>query len=366
MLDRTKIIKELSLRSGNLIDVVQNEYVLAQKIWQSIAFEKNLSSKLAGNGRAMCPLWAGSIGVTVPLKSQIWYQALAVDGSQIYPDRHQGTSCFLLNMGVVHLQYLSQASSVTFDSRPLVVFEGERGMEDYTPEMVNAQRMEEEFCTALSWMEKIKKDTRAPSLFLLDGSLIFWHLLQATASDMSDFLVAYLRLLDIFYQNKYPLAGYISSPKSKDLVNILKAAAATEGQAVEFAHISDSTIAHLYLEPGSRSILFESKSPVCAIYPEGSKPYFFYLNTGLEIARVEVPAWIALDADLLETVAGIIYDQALKGHGYPISLAEAHEQAVVTTADREFFYHILQSMVPAFGALHGPSQKSMKKRRMSV
>ena len=38
---------------------------------------------------------------------------------------------------------------------------------------------------------------------------------------------------------------------------------------------------------------------------------------------------------------GIIFDQTVKGGGYPVALTEAHEQAVVREADRLYFYQML-------------------------
>ena len=68
-------------------------------------------------------------------------------------------------------------------------------------------------------------------------------------------------------------------------------------------------------------------------------PHFFYMDVGAEIVRIEIPAWIARDEQKINTVAQIILNQSIKGRGYPVALAEAHEQAVVKGPDREFFYH---------------------------
>ncbi len=39
----------------------------------------------------------------------------------------------------------------------------------------------------------------------------------------------------------------------------------------------------------------------------------------------------------------MVCDQIRKGSGYPVSLSEAHEQAVVRASDRELFYDLLGS-----------------------
>ena len=64
---------------------------------------------------------------------------------------------------------------------------------------------------------------------------------------------------------------------------------------------------------------------------------FFYINTGEEIGRVELPSWTAKDKKTLDLVHSVILDQCKRGRGYPISLMEAHEQAVISGADRRYF-----------------------------
>jgi len=49
------------------------------------------------------------------------------------------------------------------------------------------------------------------------------------------------------------------------------------------------------------------------------------------------------------------------GGGYPVALAEAHEQAVVKGPDREFFYHFLQKMGMERSHAQSISRKSLRK-----
>ena len=90
------------------------------------------------------------------------------------------------------------------------------------------------------------------------------------------------------------------------------------------------------------------------------------MDIGAEIVRIEVPAWIARNQKHLTTVAQIILNQSLKGRGYPVALAEAHEQAVVKGPDREFFYHLIQKIgIENHQRMH-LSQKSIKKRGIGI
>jgi hypothetical protein len=62
----------------------------------------------------------------------------------------------------------------------------------------------------------------------------------------------------------------------------------------------------------------------------------------------------------------IIINQAQKGRGYPVCLAEAHEQAVVKGPDREFFYHMIQKIGYDYKQRINISQKSLKKRGIGI
>lgn len=349
MLDRTKIIKELAHRSGELSDVVKSECDYARRLWQKIANDEQFHEQVSSTThRFAVPSWNGLLSNTQKLEPCSLYEVLAIDGSQIYPDRHQGTSCFLINIGIVQLRYSPEKSSVVFETIPYVALEGDKEIYEYTPEIVNAYRTEHELQTGRDWMS-LKRESNNPQLFLFDGSLIFWYVYQAAGSPPSPqnaFFARYLALLEEFFELGHTLAGYISYPKSRDLINLLRIAAEQEGTVCDFAHMNDSTVANFFLEPGCRSALFESNAPVVAQYPEHSCPYFFYLNTGNEIARIELPAWMALNNQRLNLTCQIIIDQVEKGNGYPVSLAEAHEQAVITHADKDFsiiyYSHSLQ------------------------
>ena len=95
-------------------------------------------------------------------------------------------------------------------------------------------------------------------------------------------------------------------------------------------------------------------------------PIFFYYDTGFEIARIEIPGYIAYDENKIKMLASLIRNQVEKGHGYPIAIAEAHEQAVVRSGDREMFYQMVTHLGIDQRRTITPSQKSIKKRRMSV
>jgi len=104
------------------------------------------------------------------------------------------------------------------------------------------------------------------------------------------------------------------------------------------AGLADRELFVRLLGEGERSEIFESRSAVVGKYYGAHRVKYFYINVGAEVARIEVPAWVADNDALLGLVHAAAFDQCRRGHGYPVALAEAHEQAVVTGSDRESFW----------------------------
>jgi hypothetical protein len=111
--------------------------------------------------------------------------------------------------------------------------------------------------------------------------------------------------------------------------------------------------------------VFESTSRVLADYGP-HQIFFFYVHAGDEVGRVEVPRYVAEDDELLDLVHATIVDQAAKGGGYPVSLSEAHERAVVRGSEREGFYRHLEEVFVRNDIGVVASRKSLRKRRVSV
>jgi hypothetical protein len=172
-----------------------------------------------------------------------------------------------------------------------------------------------------------------------------------------------------------PVAGYLSNSRSADVVNLLRLVACPK-QALECStcalHEPPCEEGHLplhdrrvwaqKLRPGERSPLFYSSSPILRYYDDHQKILFFYLHVGSEVARLEVPRWVAEDAELLDRVHALAFDQAQKGLGYPITLQEAHNQAVVSREDRARFFALLSQRMAAAGVPVAVSHKQLKKR----
>ena len=90
--------------------------------------------------------------------------------------------------------------------------------------------------------------------------------------------------------------------------------------------------------------------------------YFFYLNSGTEIARVEVPDWVADNRELLARGHAMLVRQCELGLGYPVVISEAHEQAVVSGHDRAEFRRLAIMLMERQGLPTPESAKTISKR----
>jgi len=178
----------------------------------------------------------------------------------------------------------------------------------------------------------------------------------------------------------YKSRGYISGPRSTEVVNALRlficpfdpaacasycpSRSAFDGRACdEVGGVVDTDLFRTGLEPGQRTGLFESQSSVVREFYGAHPVRFFYVNADAEIARVEVPAFLAEDPALLGLCHALVWDQVQRGGGYPAVLTEAHEQAVIRGPDRELFRAMLLDEMARLGLAEVESPKAISKRR---
>ena len=376
MLDRLKLLVQLQQVAHQLFVDTTPSYHLAQEVWQSIIADPTFIYKVreVTNAPWPVPLWQDNLA-DILLVNHVTYPhvVLSVDGSQIYPDRHNVLSCCLINTGSVVLPYNCTDKRVQLFSDPTVFAGVDEMNQPFNTDSVNGKRQELELRAGLELYKKIKAEygISTPTVLLFDGSLIFWHLSSKEIELRDYFLHAYLALLDELYHEKALVCWYISMPKSKELMSLVRLYLCNfdveKKELYEVVdNVIDSGIMHAVLELNTRSIVFSNHSSISDYYPAHLRPFFFYIHTGNEIGRVEIPAWIAQDERLVDMVAQIVIDQCNKGGGYPVALAEAHEQAVVKGPDREFFYHFLQKMGMERKHVQSVSRKSLKKRGIGI
>ena len=294
---------------------------------------------------------------------------LASDGSHIDVDRHHAAHCFLINIGIAQLWY-GRNPDARFSSLPFLYFRDDEvavSSPDGRREVIEGQllgiKRSVEECRLLA--ERAGElEAGLPAVALLDGSLILWGLAGQTYLDfvIHELLVGgFLKYLDLLRglsrNRQLAIASYISFPRSTDVVNALRLAICPhqpvdcdhycsgkfEGRECDaVAGLLDRDLFSQLLAPGERSAIFSSGSSVVKKYYGIHKVNFFYIKLDGEIARVEIPLWVAEDKKLVELIHSAILDQCRRGFGYPVALSESHEKAVVTGADREQFWRLVE------------------------
>ncbi len=314
------------------------------------------------------------------------YSIVATDGSQIDIDRHSIAHCLLINLGAISLSYglkpdaqlVSQPVLCAEESDMVIADPSGGRQEQVQGALLGLKRTVAEIELLADLLGKTS--SMNPALGLMDGSFILWALERQTYESFvreailgKGLLPSLNKVKELSQRRTVALASYISYTGSTEVINILRVALCPHDPADcdrycwgkcqpgerpcdGVSGLRDRDLFSKMLSPGQRSSLFASRSSILKHYGE-HQICFFYLCLEGEIARVELPVWVAQNKIALELTHSLVLEQCRKGQGYPVALGEAHEQAVVTGADREQFWNLVQS---SFIEQHLPEQSSAK------
>ena len=308
-------------------------------------------------------------------------------------DRHLPISCYLVNLGGCVLTYGSHPDAVFFNEPHLATDREELYLTD------EANPIDEEAITgpllgiirSIQELERLAEmledaPTDLPTLALLDGALTLWGLAGRVYPRFvrntllhQRFLPALERLRRLAQQRPVVLAAYVSLPRTTEVSNAIRCCLCPydAGRCSQSCNNRRSTlppcdtasdfldreIFQQTLGPGCRSPLYRTNPEANREYPEGQHIFYYYLNTGQEIARVEVSQWAAQDPELLSLGHGLMVQQCHKGQGYPVVISEAHEQAVINGLDRRLFQQMVIETLERRGMASYTSEKERSKSR---
>lgn len=344
--------------------------------------------------------------IPVPPKA---HTVIATDGSQISPSHHEIAYCYLINIGRVVLHY-GQGRHPLLDNIPEVFYRAEdlyvsRQWKISTEEWMGYRRtiseavVLAELCTDWAKSQEYTSESgvkteqfstkpaptipnysKVPTLAMVDGSLLHWFLEDLPNDAIAHIIPPIVEAWEQMRSVGIPLLGYLSASRSAESLSFLRPQACTyptpncasycansnsedKKPCQVFDPLRDIIFWGSRLQPGQRSPLWKSTNKIIGHYSDRHQIYFCYVHVGAEIARVEIPAWVAEDSALLDLSLGLVLAQIQKGYGYPIVLSEAHNQAVVKGGDRARFFTLLeQQMIKAGLRNVGTSYKETRKR----
>ncbi len=296
---------------------------------------------------------------------------VAVDGSQITPDRHAAVLYYLIQVGGLIFRYNGNAplpfseAELHFEESDLLNSQGllitsELGMRRTVAEMAYLAHL-----TAVAE----ESSPPLPVIALTDGPLLWPYTGQSKEEENA--LPAYFTALTALREAGGLPAGFIERPGGSPLLELLWASRLTaEGTPIHKGEaplraLTDHELMTYFLSPGERSSWLERPSAMNARHSRHGHPIWFcYLNVGEVdypvIARIEVPQWACRDG-WIDRLHAILIHQARVLHGNPYVLARAHELALVTSQDKAALEALLQRQLFERGIVARTSEKARQK-----
>lgn len=324
------------------------------------------------------------------------FAVVAADGSMIEADRHSPLRCSVINIGWAVLRYGASPacelkSEASLETRHLsYVDSDDHTVQPIDGQLLGIQRSIEELERIASLVERLPSDV--PVVAMVDNPLTIWGLADPRVkgfiraqpaaggpSLLERYSEALARVERACRDRQAALVGYVSSPALEFVANLLRVAACPHpvcdcrhycpssnpnDRDCDSVGTTDATLFYSYLRRGERSALFHARR--ASGDDAGPDIWFCYLHTGDEIARIELPSWVAEDPERLESALAIVLDQVERGHGYPVGLTEAHERAVIRTDDRDLFQRLILDCLVAVGLPEAGTAKARSKRVRGV
>jgi hypothetical protein len=224
----------------------------------------------------------------------------------------------------------------------------------------------------------LAENAEPPVVSFTDGQMELWGARDGSteATEFQKSLNEYLAALERLSRLGVVTAGYVDKPGANLVVRLLEVATLSQAELADIRDhqplrgVSDLALFRGLLRAGERSAVFALQSQSAAASYRGQLAlHFFYLNvgqpgrprsgydqelnmvsrprsgydreinmdSGQQLARVEIPAWVAGNPEMLELLHSVLVDQCrtIGARAYPYLLHRAHETAVVTLPEKD-------------------------------
>lgn len=267
---------------------------------------------------------------------------IAVDGSQINPDRHEAIQFCLVNVGAVVMVLNSgHAPGIQVESELLY---GDEMLSHGIPLNEGMVAMRRDI-REREKLEQLARYMEGNVLTLTDGPIELWGAKGDDPQAYNEFVDNYRTVLSRLSTRGVVHAGYVEKPTADLVLYLLEIAVATEQdlrRIRDYHPLRGVSDRWLYgerraplLPPGHRSAVFKLVSGSDKNYTGALSLHFFYLNVGSDghpwPVRVEIPRWVRDEPEKLDLLHCVLLEQCkIMGHRpYPYILHRAHETAVV-------------------------------------
>ena len=364
-----KEIQDRLKKAGELLAQYANELDFLQQRVEAAARQFGL--------RCACPLREPLDFAADPPAQHVRPVVLAADGSQVNPSRHDEVIFGLINVGLFRMAPgevpgESVAGHLFSDDE---LYPARGGM--ISEDLVALKRDLEErnFLLQKAGLEQ------GPVLALVDGPLLYRKPRDVSGAhaddDVEKAFAEFLAVTEEMAGRGIAMAGYVDRPGADLLVRLLELADTPPDELAQadrhrpLRRVSDVALLSGRLKPGQRSAVFALESSDARVFSEHTRPHFFYLNVGAGrpyLARVEIPAWVADDPDVIGAIHAVLVEQCrmMGPRAYPYALNRAHEIAVVTFEEKRQIGMMIAHELSKYGvAPEGPSNKQAGKNAMS-
>ena len=291
---------------------------------------------------------------------------IAVDGSQINPDRHAALQFAVINAGAVSMRLRAgDVSEVCTTSHLLYGEDLETDTGTIGEDSVSLRRdiLEREM------LDQLSNGLSGNVVTFTDGPLELWSSSGEETRELATFREQYKGILSRLQYRGAITAGYVDKPGADLVVRLLELVTMSDEQLRDrlflrayhpFRGVDDALLFsgqdQPWIFPGHRSAVFKLQSSAQNVYTGVLTLHFFYLNVGSTghpwLVRVEIPQWVAEDREKLDLLHAVLVEQCeIMGYKpYPYLLHRAHETAVVRLDERSQVEQMLSLELRRHGA----------------
>lgn len=302
---------------------------------------------------------------------------IASDGSQILPSRHGAYLYSVINIGAI-VYHHGRGCAPDQTTFPVIDYPNGGDDEDSFVDdgaIVNIRRDLAEIETLVELAQAYGGDD-LPVLALLDQRLLYWPVGSGGNDEGKRVLQGWQAAMQRARDCSCLLAGYIDRPGKRSVITMLQTLDINKpdfDRALLLTPPGGASLTDVQLfrrllkEPGQRSKVFvdiSQQNNEFGLNDPDNEVCFFYLNSGApgrQLARVDIPLWVASDEALVDLVHSLVHNQCQIMGGYPYVLTRADELAVVGSRDRENLEMMIATAMERYGMYHSVTSKQSGK-----